>query len=230
MGYFNYAMLAKKGWRIVQSPHSFVARVLKAKYFPHSSFMKARMRNCVSYVLRSILEGKMVLEEGLRWRVENRELKSKMTIGFLFLTILKSFQKICSSNIHYRFLIQLIQRKKGGRRSFSKNFFFLDRDAILTILLVHSLLNNKLVWHFIASDHFTVCLVYHLAREKNWQVEGPEHGSLEDREQVVRHLGSENPSSGQDFSVENFPWLLEEDGKPTMTVDCSRWPVRSVWS
>lgn len=68
---FNCALLVKQVCRIFQNPDSLVAHVLKAKYFPDSSFIEARVRNRVSYVWRSILEGRNVLVEGLRWRVGN---------------------------------------------------------------------------------------------------------------------------------------------------------------
>ena len=41
MAQFNVALLAKKGWRILNNPNSLVAKVLKAKYYPQSNFLNA---------------------------------------------------------------------------------------------------------------------------------------------------------------------------------------------
>lgn len=51
---FNYAMLAKQGWRYVTIPNSLVARVFKGKYFPNSSFLqtdRSMQLSCVSKCL-----------------------------------------------------------------------------------------------------------------------------------------------------------------------------------
>jgi hypothetical protein len=40
---FNKALLAKQVWRILKNPDSLTAKIMKAKYFPHSSIMEASM-------------------------------------------------------------------------------------------------------------------------------------------------------------------------------------------
>ncbi|KAM1949581.1 hypothetical protein ACFX15_009620 [Malus domestica] len=66
---FNLGMLAKQGWRLLSNPQSLVATVLKAKYFPTSSFMEAPLKPGASYVWKSIYTARNVLSLGLRWQV-----------------------------------------------------------------------------------------------------------------------------------------------------------------
>ncbi|XP_042942917.1 uncharacterized mitochondrial protein AtMg00310-like [Carya illinoinensis] len=68
---FNLAMLAKKGWRLLQNPNSLAAQVLSAKYFPNGVFLKAKLGRKPSFIWRSILAAKPLLEEGLVWRLGN---------------------------------------------------------------------------------------------------------------------------------------------------------------
>lgn len=51
-------------WRILTVPHSFVARLLKARYFPSCSVLDAGLENNPSYVWRSILAAKRLIGEG----------------------------------------------------------------------------------------------------------------------------------------------------------------------
>ena len=48
-----------------------IFRILKAKYFPHTSFLEAQVTGNASYIWRSICEARHVLRDGLRWRVGN---------------------------------------------------------------------------------------------------------------------------------------------------------------
>ena len=70
---FNKALIAKQGWRIITSPSSLMARILKAKYFPNSNFLDANAGYNASYVWRSIVWGRELLKEGLRWRIGDGE-------------------------------------------------------------------------------------------------------------------------------------------------------------
>ena len=66
---FNKALLARQGWRLMQNPQSMVARLLKAKYFPHKDFLDASIPTNALYVWRSICAATMVLKTGLWWRI-----------------------------------------------------------------------------------------------------------------------------------------------------------------
>jgi len=37
---FNLAMLGKQGWRIMTNPNTLIARIYKARYFPHCDFLR----------------------------------------------------------------------------------------------------------------------------------------------------------------------------------------------
>ena len=69
---FNKALLARQGWRLLQQPQALVTRFLKARYFPNTSFLEARLSGNVSYIWRSIYESRKVLRSSLRWRVGTR--------------------------------------------------------------------------------------------------------------------------------------------------------------
>jgi hypothetical protein len=68
---FNEALLAKQGWRIITQPHSLIAQVLKAKYFPKESFLKAQPKQNMSYTWRSIIQARWVLKQGCFWTIGN---------------------------------------------------------------------------------------------------------------------------------------------------------------
>ncbi|KAI5329449.1 hypothetical protein L3X38_028846 [Prunus dulcis] len=68
---FNKAMVAKQAWHILEKPTSLVAKILKARYFPHGDFMQASLGSSPSMIWKSILWGHVVIEDGLIWRVGN---------------------------------------------------------------------------------------------------------------------------------------------------------------
>lgn len=52
---FNILMLAKQGWRFINNSNPLVTSLMKAKYFPGSDFLNAKMGDNPSYIWRSIL-------------------------------------------------------------------------------------------------------------------------------------------------------------------------------
>ena len=63
---FNLAMLAKQGWRLLTNPHSLVARVYKAKYYPYGDVLNSKLGSNPSYAWRSIFNSVEVIRKGTR--------------------------------------------------------------------------------------------------------------------------------------------------------------------
>lgn len=46
-------------------------RFLKARYFPHTSFLEAKQGHCASWGWASLLEGRNIIMGGAHWQVMN---------------------------------------------------------------------------------------------------------------------------------------------------------------
>ena len=66
---FNLAMLGKQGWRLITSPESLCARVLKGRYYHDTDFLHATRKKHASHTWRAILAGREVLQQGLIRRI-----------------------------------------------------------------------------------------------------------------------------------------------------------------
>lgn len=66
---FNQALLAKQGWRLLHNDSLLIAKVLKGRYYPRTSFLEAKLGYNCSYTWRSIFDTKHVLTEGNLWRI-----------------------------------------------------------------------------------------------------------------------------------------------------------------
>ena len=71
---FNLSMLSKQGWKLLMNPDFSVARIYKARYYPHGDVLQAKLGSKPSYAWRSIKSGLEVIKRGTRWRVGNRNL------------------------------------------------------------------------------------------------------------------------------------------------------------
>lgn len=66
---FNKALLARQAWRLLTTPESLCASVLKARYFQNSEFLDASCPKSASTTWKSIVHGRSLLKEGLMWRI-----------------------------------------------------------------------------------------------------------------------------------------------------------------
>jgi hypothetical protein len=68
---FNLSMIAKQGWNIMTKPHTLVAKLYKARYFPNSSFFDSKIGHNPSYAWRGIWKSRQILMHGCRWSIGN---------------------------------------------------------------------------------------------------------------------------------------------------------------
>ena len=64
---FNLALLVKQGWRLQTNTSSLFCQVFRAKYFPHGSFVEAKIGRNSSYTWRSLMAAQRVVQKGIRW-------------------------------------------------------------------------------------------------------------------------------------------------------------------
>lgn len=66
---FNISLLGKHYWRLLNDVNSLLGRVLKGRYYPRSSILEATLGYNPSYVWRSILSARALVESDTRWRI-----------------------------------------------------------------------------------------------------------------------------------------------------------------
>lgn len=66
---FNVAMLGKQVWKLLTQPDSFVAKILKARYYPRTSISEANLGYNPSFVWRSLFAAKDVVVSGSRVQI-----------------------------------------------------------------------------------------------------------------------------------------------------------------
>ncbi|KAK1660876.1 hypothetical protein QYE76_049035 [Lolium multiflorum] len=71
MRLFNQALLARQAWRLIQSPETLCAQLLKAKYYPNGSIMDTVFTGNGSSTWHAIEYGLQLLKKWAIWRVGN---------------------------------------------------------------------------------------------------------------------------------------------------------------
>jgi ribonuclease HI len=164
---FNKALLAKQCWRLLKSPDSLVARIIKAKYYSNGSLMMAKLGSKPSFAWRSIFGARELLEEGLMWRIGNG--KNVKIWGD------KWIPKPISYTAHSapRMLdpdskvSDLINWEAGGwnHNLLGALFSEEEKEAIYTVPICSINQPDIQIWRGTTSGEFSVRSAYHLGKE-----------------------------------------------------------------
>ncbi|XP_059310845.1 uncharacterized protein LOC132062256 [Lycium ferocissimum] len=163
---FNMALLAKTAWRVLKNPDSLMAKVLKSKYFPNSSFMNAEVKGSSSWIWRSLMWGRDLLRKGVRWN-----LTDGAYFNVWFEPWLPKDDKFYPVTIHGDSdrdlkVFDLIDSESSTWKLAMLSGLFCEGDikAILSIPLSRSDGIDRLLWHFTQSGSYEVRPGYHLAK------------------------------------------------------------------
>lgn len=160
---FNQALVAKQGWRVIQSPNSLVSKVLQARYFKNSNFLSASLGSNPSFIWRSILWGREVIKRGIRWRVGNGKKISVYEDNWLPRP--DAFKPISPPALPKDSVVADLLNDMNQWDEDKLNHYFMHEDTavILKIPLPNGQAGNEILWHFDKRGEFSVKSGYQLA-------------------------------------------------------------------
>jgi len=208
---FNKALLAKQCWRLIQFPNSLSSRILKAKYFPNSSFLEAELGKRPSFMWRSFMAAKDLISSGILWRVgDGRSINIwgenwVPNIGSL------NFQPGLSLTKDAK-VSDLIDASVKGWNSglIDESFPAFVANAIKNIPLCPLFPPDKIIWNGTSTGSFTVKSAYHLASELLIQKSG-ECSSFSDNHVFWKKIWAINVPNASKF----FLWRACQNILPT---------------
>ena len=161
---FNDALLAKQGWCLLKNSDSLPARLLKARYFPTTSFLDADLGSRLSYVWRRIWGVREVVTQGSRWLIGNGKDVNFWQDRWILRPVTFKLITTKPPDTQLFHVSDLIDTNLGGWNDdlVKRSFLPCNVEAILNIPLCLSWPADKLVWHYTTSGVFSVRSAYHL--------------------------------------------------------------------
>lgn len=180
------AMLAKQGWRLIHNPNSPCAQILKAKYFPDSNLLKAKVRQGCSYTRRSILQGVEVLKNGVIWRIGNGQSVDIWTDPWLPRGVTRRPVSPRRHNILTRVHELIDPATEQWDVELLKQMFHEEDVRLIRSIPVHVDMEDAIGWHFDNKGCFSVLSAYKV------------HRATEVRKQQRTRPGGAEGSEGKD--------------------------------
>jgi ribonuclease HI len=164
---FNKALLAKQGWRLIKSPESLAGKIIRAKYYPNSSFLEASLGSKPSFAWRSIHGARELLSEGLMWRVGNGRRINIWGDNWVPIPSTYRIHSPPKSLTRESKVRELFDNKKTGwdRDKLVHNFSVEEIAAILSIPISQTEQPDAQIWRCTNTGIFSVKSAYHLAKE-----------------------------------------------------------------
>ncbi|CAL1367047.1 unnamed protein product [Linum trigynum] len=161
---FNVAMLAKQAWRLICEPESTLARMYKARYHYTDHFLLARQGARPSWAWQGILQGRDLLNKGLRWQVGSGTKINTLLDPWLPTDPPSSPVLLIGASLDHPMVSFLLDSNAmEWNLDLLKTIFPpVTIDKILSIPLPSSPQEDKLIWHYDKSGHYTVKSGYHL--------------------------------------------------------------------
>jgi hypothetical protein len=154
-------------WRLLKNPDSLAARIIKAKYYPHGSIMKAKLGSKPSFAWRSIYGARDLIEEGMMWRIGNGE--AVQIWGDRWIPKPSTFTAYSAPNdIEPNAKVkELINSSTGwwDQSLLTAIFSKEEVEAINTIPLSSTDQPDVEIWRCTETGVFSVKSAYHLAKE-----------------------------------------------------------------
>lgn len=209
---FNLALLAKQGWRFLTNPNSLVSKFYKEKYFPNEIFLDAQLGTNPSYIWKSIMASKELLQQSTRKRVGDG--RATRIWGDKWLPLSPHYIRSPKPyGCWYSWVCQLIEPLTNNWNLILLQELFTQQTVqqIMAIPRPHEETSDSWVWIPNKDGVFTVKSGYHVAT--NIRRGMPPDAISEENRQYWRALWSVMLPS----KIKIFLWRLCRDVLPVLT-------------
>jgi ribonuclease HI len=194
---FNLALLGKQGWRLMSTPNSLCAQVLRGRYYPGGDFMSVEAPRTASKTWRAILAGRMALQVGLIHRIGSGNSISIWNDSWIpgaeRMRPMGKLQETDKEYVHELFLPDVYQWDEQLVRSI---FLAPDADRIMQIPLPQDGGEDRLAWDLEQTGLYSVKSAY--------------RGLVSERDQLREAQGNvATTSSAKDGLIWRKLWKLD---------------------
>ncbi|XP_071904274.1 uncharacterized protein [Coffea arabica] len=163
---FNAALLGKQVWRLITQPNLLVSQVMKAKYFPRTSIFRCKVPNTASWIWRSLIGARELMEQGTRRRIGNGNNTNIWEDSWILSNINGKVTTRRHMDNGLQKVHELICQKTWNTNSVFKNFNRQDAERILAIPISLSGKEDSHFWIYGTDGNYSVNSGYKLQGSK----------------------------------------------------------------